>query len=320
MDIIPTNITPIVPTNNVRIYHTDINGIKQFVDIPFNIVDRYPDSPFYYYMTNHPTELLLFENICQNLNLDLELTFELFQQMCTVLVNDTSLFDVSLDIKKILRIFNLVDPITEYLETFYKNTYNLCRNGYHTLLFNKNTFYEICDENVYYNPIHKMISVHKDIIPVKIIYSNQCINPGIINISIYDGLPIYYKTAQKEYYLCNNMFEKDLGVDINKARFQMCIDTIENVVLTYADDISLMEVMCDRLFKVIDYTNVYVRLLSGINFDIANNTVQRMDKKFVNFQSDTDYLFRQIKNIVCDNIRNVSYKFDHRIICGYVHI
>lgn len=149
----------------IKIYHIE-NSNKTTIDIPIEIIQRYPDSPFYYFWKNHPDEEINFETLSQNLNC--EFTFSSLKKIIDVICDKLCYLDAGSDIQHLLKIFNLLHPIIEHMFTPIHNDIVKKFNWINKFLYQPGQFTDVNYDD--YLSYINMLTTNKNIIPVQILW------------------------------------------------------------------------------------------------------------------------------------------------------
>ena len=183
---------------------------EEYLDMSLDIIEKYPNSPFYSYFKEYQTNNVCFNDICTNL--DFQLNFEQFVIMYNYVSNKYHYLDAPDDIKILMDKFNFIDPVLIYvanqIENKNKKLYaEILKNSkqlydkFDIFMSKKNTLLTMnFDEYKVYKDI---FSTNPNIIPVQIILNKFFMNTKmsidrekmaffIQCIHIYDGLPLYH--------------------------------------------------------------------------------------------------------------------------------
>lgn len=294
----------------LRIHHQD-----QFVDIPASIIERHRSSPLYYCLKNFPNETIFFNNICTNINVDL--TFGLFLDMCDVVCDRCPYYDASKKVRDLLKLFNLVDPVIE--KAFDKNhlaTHYEC-DMYHRILYQKGSFIQLPYD--VYEKLYNQLD-HQKIVPVQIYWQykmngsdelsgsddlDDTSNYYPLYINIYDGLPIYFSDEKHKF-----VFGKDHvinnTVDINAIRKKIYTDYLD----------------CGNQLSMHMFSNDVRGYMQNFKFH-CNNQIKyvfpeaNIPVKIFNFPVDLD-IDKVINDII--NIVSNATTSGYGITYGFVHL
>lgn len=291
-------------TTSIRITHTSAD----FVDIPVHTINRYPDSPFYYYVTNYSSPIIPFSDICQNL--DTDFTFDLFRSMCSVICGETQFIDSSIQAKTLLKNFNLVDPVVYY---FYEKQHKKLVSVYdkiNNFINTRGTYIEF-DYEQYVELYSMIVGKYADIIPVQILWVHFSYSYSILaHISIYNGLPIYNNKIGQ--CVLSDDISANGNVDINDIRYRL-----------YSGNGKDQYCYCGERDIFTDNIKIYMNIVSAVY------TKYRFNQKLI-YKSQTpryvtlptniniDAFINNIKDIVNNNKPHMDTHF--KTICGFVHL
>lgn len=152
----------------IRIYHVE-NSIKHTLDIPNEIIQRYPNSPLFYFWKNHSDEEIDFTALSQNLNC--EFTFESLKQISDVICDKVRYIDVGTNIQQLLKFFNLVHPLIDSIFTPIHVDATKKFDWLNTFLYHPGQFLNL--NHTDYLNYHDMLITNKNIVPVQIFWKHN---------------------------------------------------------------------------------------------------------------------------------------------------
>lgn len=218
---------------------------EKYLDMSLNIIEKYPNSPFYLYLTEYPIESIRFNDICTNLGF--QLNFDQFVNMYHFISNQCHYLDVPYDIKNLMDKFNFIDSrlnsIANQIESNNKILYadilkksKQIYDKFDTFLSKKNTLLTLnLDEyRMYLDTL-----ANPYIIPVQIIlhheYFSQFVATDEIEklpyhiqcICIFDGLPLSHVSKNKDdpdiFFLENGDAKYSIGRNmVREQMFNIC--------------------------------------------------------------------------------------------------
>lgn len=299
---------------NLRICHNN-----EFIDIPVNILERYPLSPLYICVKFFPDYKISFDAICDNLSHDL--TYGTFLDMCDVICDRCYYSDASKKVREFLKLFNLVDPIVEAIFERANYKYLDFHIDVTDFLYHNISFLKV-DSKKYQFLCDKFASNPK-IVPVQVIWAGKKYlqqtendanadlpNAFLTHISIYDGLPIYsYKNNHK--FVLDNTHVNNYKVDINKIRLDVHKDRYK-----HSDYISSDAIITDNIHEYIKCAIDYM-----IPFTFRFGSVSLTEKKYhkfpfgTNIKSLIDNVIKIVTDscVACDTTKKIT-------CCGFVRL
>ena len=284
--------TPIAqPTDKqLRIYHKN-----KYIDIPIDIINRYPDSPLYTCINYFSDETIHFESICSNFGGIL--TFGLFTQLCDVICGRCLYLDTSKKVRDLLKIFNLVDP---FIETIYENNYNNLLAEYNDfchLMNTRGSVIEVSEEK--YKRNYQKILLNPNIIPIQIIRKNDGgVKGKIVHIGIYDGLPIYddMRSHIDEIFILDKFYFVNHSIDINQIRLQIWKKYYYNIGSERLPESEYLGNNLPAYIHILHRIHIYIGICKTYNkYDISTNIF-----KFPT-NVNIDKLIKDVINIVFES-------------------
>lgn len=286
-------------TDPLYIIHND-----KSILIPAEIISRYPNSPIYNYWKEYPGAEMKFEDLCKNL--DCELNFDTFVEICDIIQGKHHLLDTNASIRNIMKKFNLILPVTEHYYESILNDTKQHSDKINNLCFHKNTF--LCLDYSAYRSYQKYLVDYQDIIPVQIIYHAEP-SYEIQSIHIYNGLPIYYeaKLGQK-CFLKDEIVGNETFLNVDYFRKQM----LEHLVKSVRAPVTYCPSMLSCRLDLDDYVNQYVIFYRECTrYGLAINTDACIIKnyfKLANLPQNRQYIPHNVdlKNML-DKIIKAAY-------------
>ena len=166
---------------NIKVTHQG-----KIVIIPLYILEKYPESPIYNYWKEYELITLNFEDICQNINYELD--FNTFVIICDILCGKKNITEQSFDIKKIMDKLGLISPLKMELYQAINDKTNEKINKLDNFLNNCWQILEIKNE-AKFNFYKLKFSKNKNFIPFK--FNNSS---GLV---IYTPTDLYYMLTLK---------------------------------------------------------------------------------------------------------------------------
>ena len=225
---------------------------ERYLDMSLDVIEKYPNTPFYSYFKEFPTNNVFFNDICTSL--DFHINFEEFITMYDYVSNKYHYLDAPDNIKNLMDKFNFIDPtlisVANQIENNKKNLYagilkslKQLYDRFDIFISKKNTLLTMNFDE--YQMYKDALSTNPNIIPVQIILNHKRFvtelttireiekRPYFIQcINIYDGLPLYHASQfidEPDIFFLENEYTRSVqydshpfqGIDRNMVREQM---------------------------------------------------------------------------------------------------